>query len=195
MKHTRILLSLAALSFVAACGDSTDPDDGALSASGSMSFSYSGAGNGSYAATGSVPANTSAQTTTDWATGYRDVSDNSFTVISIRPGSGGLFDQVLMYIPRLTPGSVTVSSSCNPDTTNCAELIFLVGTNASGSQFQFLCGLETGTLTISTMNSTRSTGTFSGTGSCFSGAGAQSGFSVTNGSFDVAFVSDIPGGI
>ena len=107
MKHTRILLAASALALLGACSDSTDPDGGTLAASGSMSFSFTGAGNGTYSASGVVPANQNAQVTTDWATGFRDVSENSFVLISVQPTSGGVFNQVLINIPRLTTGSAT----------------------------------------------------------------------------------------
>ena len=160
-----------------------------------MSFSFTGAGNGTYSASGVVPANQNAQVTTDWATGFRDVSENSFVLISVQPTSGGVFNQVLINIPRLTTGSATVDVNCDSSTDNCAELAFLVGTNATGSTFQFLCGLETGTLTISTMTNTRATGTFSGTGTCFDDEANETSFAVSNGNFDVAFVSTIPGNL
>ena len=186
MKHNRVLAA-GLFALLASCSDSNDPDN--LIAAGTVEFSYSGAPGGTYDVTGAVPINQSQLFTTSWAAGARDDDFDFIDVVSVRARSGGLFDEVVISIPRLTVGSSTVNSNC---TSNCAEMSFTIGTTTSSSvTFEHFCTLESGTITIATINSERTTGTFSGIGTCTDEDLNDSNFAVTGGSFDVALASNV----
>jgi hypothetical protein len=186
VKHTRVLAA-GLFALLASCSDSNDPDN--LTASGTVEFSYSGAPGGTYDVTGAPPISQSQLFTTSWSAGVRDDDADFLEIVSVRARGGGLFDEVFIAIPRVTAGNATVSTSCSTD---CAELAFTIGTtNSSNITFEHFCVLESGTLTISTINNERATGTFSGIGLCTDEDLNESNFAVTGGSFDVALASNV----
>jgi hypothetical protein len=186
VKHTRVLAA-GLFALLASCSDSNDPDN--LIASGTVEFSYSGAPGGTYDVTGAVPISQSQAFTTSWAAGARDDDNDVLDVVSVRARGSGLFDDVFISIPRVTPGNVTVSSSCTAE--YCAEMAFTIGASTSSAvDFEHFCELESGTLTITSISSTRATGTFSGIGVCFDDQINESNFAVSGGSFDVALTSN-----
>lgn len=186
MKHTRALAA-GLFALLASCSDSNDPDS--LIAAGTVEFSYSGAPGGTWDVTGAVPLNQSQFFTTSWSAGARDDGNDVLEVFSMRGRSGGLYDEVYIAIPRLTPGNATVNASCSVD---CAELAFTIGASTSvAGSFEHFCVLEAGTLTISSINSERASGTFSGIGVCTDASLNDSNFAVTGGSFDVALASNV----
>lgn len=120
--------------------------------------------------------------------GFRDDAETALIVSANLPKSGNLHDQVVILIPRLDPGSSTVSVSCDPEVDTCADLLFEIGLSGNEQTFDRFCFLESGTLTISTISTisaTRATGSFSGNGQCLTQSNSLSSFSVSGGTFDV----------
>jgi hypothetical protein len=191
VQRTRILI-VAGLSLLAACKDSTSPNT--IGASGSVSFTYAGGNSGSYSASGGITSTTTPDFTRNWAAGARDQATTSIAIASVQAQANNTHDTFIMVIPRQTAGNATVSVNCTETaTTTCAALLVSFGeSNTNDQVFQRACGLDSGTLTITSISSTRVSGTFSGTGTCFTSTGGTSSFTVTNGSFDVALVTDVP---
>ena len=187
---------LAALSLLAACGsDGPTSVNGAIS--GSVAFTYTGGGGGSYNATGSIASSASDATAraTTWSAGYTDATDNSTNIVSNLATSATLSNMAVIVINRRTVGSSTINTTCQPTTTTtCSFLALIIGQNASGSTFAFSCTLDAGTVAIASISATKVTGTFSGTGTCINGTTfASTTFVVTNGTFDVPLLTDVPG--
>ncbi|HXG70972.1 MAG TPA: hypothetical protein VNJ04_10230 [Gemmatimonadaceae bacterium] len=184
LKHLLVGLGVA---LVACGGDTTAPDN--LATSGSLSFSFSGGTAGSYSATGLPPTNgTGALGTSPWAAGVRDDAKQAILVLGTVPKTSTTWDLAVVGITRLTVGSNTINSSCTAAL--CTGVTVAFGANQASSSFTLLCPLTTGTVTISSVSSTRATGTFSGSGSCITMSGSSSAFTVTGGTFDVPLVAD-----
>jgi hypothetical protein len=182
--HRRYFLLAGALALVASCGDS---GTGSNNLSGSLSFTYSGAISGSFSASGTLPVVTSLDTQ-QWAVGLRDDSQGEVIVEASKPRTSTSHDVVVLFITRTTVGSSSVD--CGQNT--CADLFFDFDADNSTGDAQQSCFLTSGTLAISTITTSRVTGTFSGTGACFDVGGGSASFTVNSGTFDVALVQDIP---
>lgn len=196
MKH-RSLGVLAILAFGASCSDG--PSEPTLNAAGTMAFSYNGGTlvtAGSYSANGGLPTSQTTQATQQWAAGFRDTeNNNNIGVVASVPRANNRFDMAMLVFDRSTSGSSTIDVNCPTD--NCAALIVMYNISESSTATgEVMCGLETGTMTLTTVSATRATGSFSGTGSCISldDFTTESTFTVTNGTFDVPLISDVPGG-
>ena len=192
-----VLYVAAVAAFVAGCGDGgTDPQ---LSASGSVSFSYNGgslAPAGSYSASGGMPLSEAEQTTRAWAAGVRDTENqNNIGVVASVPKANNRFDLVVLAFDRSTAGNSTIDLE-NCTEVDCAAMVAFYNVSESqNATGEVLCGLETGTMTLTSVSSTRATGTFSGTGSCSSfDSELTTVYTVTNGTFDVPLLSNVPGG-
>jgi hypothetical protein len=167
---------LGALLIVAtSCSDSTGPD----AFGGSLSFSYSGATSGTFNASGSILAEDPLAST--WAVGTRDEENEILTVAANFARSSNSFDDIVIDLPQLTTGTVTVA--------NGATIVMTFARNASGTTAAWDCALTSGSVTVTSLSGTRGRGSFAGTGSCFPPTGAPVAFTVTNGSFDVSLVS------
>jgi len=177
-----VLISAVSL-FAGACGD-----NGPSSLSGSLAFGYSGGVTGNFSASGAIPL-TGLETAT-WAAGERDAANQVLDVVASAPRNSTSHDLVGVSIARLTVGSSTITT-CNSNV--CTGMTLIVSASNTTSGYDTACYLTTGTVTISSISSTRATGTFSGTGECqaLSGGGPSS-FTVTGGTFDVALASGIP---
>jgi hypothetical protein len=187
MRSKNALLAASLALLIGCSSDAVSPS----ALSGTLAFSYSGGSSGTFSATGALSAGTSA---TGYAVGGRDQTNTGTVVLASFPRTATTSDIVSLFIPRLTSGSSTVDVACV--TTTCAGLSVTFGSaNAGGGSFVQLCFLTTGTLTITTISSSRATGTFSGTGDCFSqtALGTTSAFTVTGGTFDVAIVPLLTG--
>jgi hypothetical protein len=174
---------------LAGCGgdDPTSP----LSVSGSMSFTYTGAGAASatlFSASG-APDLTSpdGNGTTPWATGNVYTTSGYTDITASLPKTSSTWDNAAVTINRTTTGTNNISASCVSGS-NCTGVSISFGTTASGG-YAFVCSLSSGTVTISSISSSNATGTFSGTGNCFSSGGVQSSFTLTNGTFNVGLTS------
>ena len=188
----RSIVALLALAVTASCGDGgTDPGD--LAASGTVAFSYNGGSllaAGSYSATGGMPLTSNDIESHTWAAGYRDPDENNNLAVMGSVSRSSRYDWALMYFDRSTAGTSTIDIDCTANA--CAGMVFWYNqSDGSATAGEVYCGLETGTMTIATISNTRATGTFSGTGTCFTlDAVTESSFTVTNGTFDVPIVTD-----
>ena len=161
----------------------------------STSNTYTGGGGGNYSASGPVTASSFAAGAyaATWGTGWTDATDNSLNVRANIPKSSGTSDFLIVMALRTTVGSTTIVSTCvQTSTVSCNTVGLFIAQTGGGTTYSFYCRLEAGTITIATIASTHATGTFSGTGTCFNFANAQSSFTVTNGAFDVPFLSPAP---
>lgn len=190
MKHARVLFA-AAFALVASCSDS-EPDG--FGASGTVTFSLSGVPGGPWNVSGRPPVSQSQAFTTNWSAGLRDDSDGAITVVSVRAQSGGLADNLFMTIPRLTAGSEEIDlNACDSTTEVCAEFGFLLGWDPDTfDEFDYSCELTAGTLTISSISSTRASGSFSGIGTCTDANLDDFDISVNSGTFDVGIAGSSP---
>jgi len=182
MRH--VLVS-AALFSALSCSDSSGPG-----IHGSLAFTYTGAGGGTFSASGDAPAfGAPPPPGTSWVGGY--VQANQSFVGGSTPRSGVLIDLAIVRVERTTPGSESIDPACNIDgSAPCTGMNFYLNFNGDGDTGDFFCGLTSGTIVLTAVSSSRAKGTFSGSGSCFDGTGGgPSVFSVSNGSFDVALVA------
>lgn len=179
---------LAALALaVASCSDSSTEPTGLT---GSLSFTYGStlATGTSYSASGALPTSETNQATQEWAAGFRDDQENQIGVVASRPRTGGQFDLALLSIERVTPGTSTINvNTCDVD---CTDLVVIFNTNQSGTSSQEVyCFLETGSVTVASVSSSRISGTFSGSGTCGTVQGTEAAFTVSNGSFNAPIIS------
>jgi hypothetical protein len=167
------------------CSDSSGPET-----RGSLAFTYTGAGGGSFAASGNPPAFTApAPNETSWAGGYVEAGETHLGASN--PRSGGLIDLAVLRLERTTPGSGDIDVACNIDgSAPCTGMTLFLNFNGNGDTGDFFCALTSGTIVLTELSSSRAKGTFSGNGDCIDGTGgAPSPFSVSNGAFDVALVA------
>lgn len=186
---------VAALTVLSACGgdSATDVINGAVS--GSLSFNYTGGGGGSYSATGAITtaALSSTPYTTTWAMGFKDATDNSTNVAANIPKTSTTSDLAVISVKGQATGTFNVDANCTSSgASTCNEVSLLVGQSSSGQSFSYICSLTTGSITISALSSTTATGSFSGSGTCFSSTLGTSTWVVTNGAFNVPLLADVP---
>jgi hypothetical protein len=185
---------IACLSLLSACG--SDSPTGPTAISGTVTFSFTGGGGGSYNATGGIlptASDASAQATT-WSTGWSDNTDNSINIASNVKTSSTLSNFFGIVINRQTVGTANINPNCvSTNTTSCTDVILFIDFDANGNT-NFVCALDAGSVTIATITASRATGTFSGTGTCVNNSSASSAFAITNGSFDVPLQA-VPTGI
>lgn len=180
----RVLAGLA-LAGLLACSDSTEPSGG-----NSVTFTYTGAGNGTFSASGAAPSLTAPPPSgTSWAMGFMEGSETF--VWGSTPRSGDLINLALVRLELTTVGSVSIDPACNIDGgTPCTGMEFYLNFNGDGDTGDFFCGLTSGTIALTEVSVSRVKGTFSGTGECISGTGgAGTAFVVSDGAFDVALVA------
>lgn len=172
---------------LAAC--SGDTITGPNGESGSLSFSFTGAGGASsFNAAGAVP--TGASTgygASPWAIGSKDNANQIFDVLAAGPKTSTTWDIASVTIARLTVGS----SAINCASEMCTGVAVLFGSAPGNNSYAFQCVLTTGTVTLAIISATRAVGTFSGSGQCIATSGATTPFAVANGAFDVGFSSGI----
>jgi hypothetical protein len=167
------------------CSDSSGPTN-----MGTLTFTYTGAGGGTYSASGPAPAaDGNPPTATSWAVGGVNAANAHATVGGSTPRTAGLIDFAVLTFDRATVGSVEIDPGCNWDDDVCAAMILFLNFQSNGDQADFYCGLTAGTLVITEISGGRIKGTFSGTGECSDGVNAPTAFTVTNGTFDVAVVA------
>ena len=194
MSHRRLAV-LASLSVLMACGSDSGTNPITAVTSGSVSFSYTGGGGGSYNASGGISSATLAATpfTTTWAAGYKDATDNSTNIASNIPRTGTTSDLVVITIKGQTASTGTIAVGCVPTSTvACNSVSLLIGQSSSGATFSNICSLESGSITLASISSTNATGSFSGSGTCVSSAGATSAWVVLNGAFNVPLLPNVP---
>ena len=117
--------------------------------------------------------------------GIRDETEGSFGIAAVVPSDKPKYHLAAFSVPRLTPGSETVDLVNCSSTTSCPALVVIFGVNDDTGESDYICGLESGTLVLSTITENRATGTFSGTGTCLDNVQTETAFTVTGGSFSV----------
>src|SRR5579862_230164 len=171
-----------------ACGGSTGPTTAQLS--GSLSFSYAGASSattGNFSASGTAPSNNDTFGSSSWARASDSASD--FLAIASVPGAASTWNFVILAASPATVGSSPISATSCGGSTPCGGFGFYIGaTSTDLVTYTYACFLTSGTITIASINSTRATGSFGGTGLCSTQAGASSAVTVASGAFDVGVV-------
>jgi hypothetical protein len=189
-----------ACGIVAACGgdDPTEP----TGVSGSMAFSYQGAGSTNattFNASGAIPLSVGGETnsnnlgTSAWAAGAFSTTQNYAVVGGVIPKTSNTWDVAQVIVNRSTVGTNQISVDCSdPEVTTCTGVFLMTGLNPNGDSLASICYLTTGSVTISAISTANITGTFSGTGTCYNGlTAAESPFTVTNGTFNVGVTSQL----
>lgn len=181
-------IALLAVLAAVACSDTSGPD---TAASGSVSFSYTGAQSGTFNVTGAVSSISAPSNTQPWAIGIRDQATSSIGVVGNRPQSQGLYDVVVISANRLAAGTASIDANCDPNVNPSCDGVAVIF-NATGGQTastMLVCVLASGTVTLASVSSTRATGSFSGAGTCVDKNSVTTGFTVSDGTFDVALTS------
>jgi hypothetical protein len=184
-------LPLTLAVFLAACpGDSTSPGD---TASFSFNYSGSGVGTGAFSASGTMPASASSLANHDAAGSARNPAHDSYDVVAVHARGSDKYDIAGIQTGRLTVGSTDLDAGCDPQTSNCAEVLFIKNGGFGAVTADQICALASGTVTISEVTATRLKGSFAGLGVCTDDQGQNpTSITVTSGSFDVAITSEIP---
>lgn len=183
----RIRILFPSLALLAACGG--DGPTTVTAFDGALSFTYTGGNAGTFSASGSLPTSASGQATASWAAAQASAT-SEMAVVAFTPRNATTHDEVGIFIQRNTVGTETVNSSCS---FNCNGLDIVIGVANGGSTFTATCFLTAGSIAITEKSATRMKGTFSGTGMCMTSAGASQGaWTVTNGTFDVPILDDVP---
>jgi hypothetical protein len=189
--NSRRLLIVTSLSLLAGCG--SDKAGGPTGLAGQLTFNYSGALSGTFNVTGQMPASQSQMETTSWATGEIIASgaDAGTYIIAATPRTASTHDFLYIQANRTNAGTATIDfDNCTVDP--CSTVFVIFGfQNGTGTGYLQDCYLQTGTITITEVTSTRVKGTFSGAGLCFSSTGTQTAWTVTNGTFDVALTPGV----
>jgi hypothetical protein len=182
---TRLLTALAAATLaLAGCKDSTGSKD---IASGSLAFSYTGARSGTYSASGAIHPTASGFTKQPFASGVKltNGGQNFVGIISYVPVTASTGHEVIIIFPSTAAGqNVPLSDNCV--TSDCPLAIVAFETDPdlqedNSDPFFFTAG----TLHVTSVSSTRITGTFSGVAEDFDGTRT---ITITGGSFDVPLV-------
>jgi hypothetical protein len=189
--HIKRYLPLSLLAFLAACpGDSTSPGD---SSAFSFNYSGSGVGTGAFSASGVMPASASSLNNQDAAGAAQNPDFDSYEVLAVHARGSDAYDIAGIQTGRLTVGSTDLDAGCNPQTTNCAEIVFAKNGHFVSATLDQICVLATGTVTVTEVTATRLKGNFAGVGGCVDDQGQNpTTITVTSGSFDVAIASQIP---
>lgn len=180
--------TFACLILAGGCKDSTGPGEG----SGGLSFRFSGASTGAFAAAGDVPTRASADIPPQFAAAVRDTANGEPLIVLLgwQPTGGGHGHFVEMDLAESKSGeTLSMSDLCLLHQTLAGCALALVGidwdvqstTGVGGDSFYF----DAGSLTVASVSRTGIRGTFSGH--------AVDGFTghsitITDGSFDVPFV-------
>ena len=186
MNH-RLRILLPSLALLASCGG--DGPTTIVAFDGALTFTYSGGNSGTFNASGSLPTSASGQATASWAAAQATAT-TEMVIAASTPRSATTHDLVGIFIQRNTVGTETVNSSCS---FNCNGLDITIGAANSGSTFTSTCYLTSGSIAITEKSATRMKGTFSGAGQCMTSTGSSQGaWTVTNGTFDVPIVPEVP---
>lgn len=157
-----------------------------------VTFTFAGAGGGTFSAAGELPGSGSGLADRDWAVGFRDAQNAGYAIQALHARGGGRYDAVILFITRTTVGSTTIAVGCNPQTEVCDMVYFGVNLSEADNNFNFICMLTSGSIAIGGTTDTRIRGTFSGAGVCGTPSGGSGTISISNGTFDVPLVTTTP---
>lgn len=190
--HIRRLIAAASVLALTACGDDNGPTT-ITGLNGALSFTYTGAGGGTFNVSGQMPTIQANLGNNDWAAGHRDTPHSGFGVAGARTRGGGRYDLMGLFIHRLTVGTATIDPNCDSETTNCSVAVLIINHSEADENFDFICFLGTGSLAVTEISDSRIKGTFAGSGSCFNPSfSSESDFTVSGGTFDVPLVTSLP---
>jgi len=179
---------------LAACNDSSTAP---TTVNGSLSFNYTGAGASAattFSANGDVPTSVvNGFGSNSWAAAEVDAANVETDVVAFVPKSSSTWDEAVITVNRTSIGSSTISSSCA--TSNCPSVTIIFGVSQAQSTYTYLCELTNGSVNISSISSSRVTGSFSGTGTCTNSLNVVSNFTVTSGIFDAGVTTQAIGGV
>jgi hypothetical protein len=185
LRRTMAFVALALLG----CGDSTGPSG----LNGTVTFTFTGAGGGTFTVTGSAPQGSEPPLNANMTAASQDVEGNQTVVIAFKSTGGENGDVLIIGINRTTVGSDPIAEDCDPEATACSGLVFFP--NFNGESLLWACALLDGTVAITEVTSSRVKGTFSGTGECYDeGTDDLEPFTITNGTFNVAMTADVLAG-
>jgi hypothetical protein len=186
----RALVALSAIA-LAGCGDSTEPD------ASTLSFTYTGAGSASatnFSVSGIIPPNLSQMNslgTTAWAAGGVEPTFNYSSIFGVSPVNSTTWDITGIGVTRKTVGTSPIDPNCDSEATDCTGVFLFLGFETDGDNFEWICGLTSGSVTITSISDTRMAGTFSGSGVCTDVNFVDTPFAITNGKFDVLLSSQL----
>lgn len=189
MKNTSALFLVLAAGLVG-CSDSTGP--GTVGESGSVTFTYTGAGASSatsYNATGAIPVNVvTGFGSSAWAAG--GIGTNEVDILAVVPKGGNRWDVTSIVIGRTSIGTSTIDFSCSAN--NCTRIDVLFGSNQNETNYTESCQITTGSVTITAITASTISGNFSGSGTCNNAAtGNDTPFTITNGAFSVGVTTQL----
>lgn len=163
-------------------------------ASGSLSFSYTGAGATaatSFSASGAIPSNIdNGLGSGSWAAGSVSPTTNYVEIGAAIPKTSTTWDITVVQIARKTVGTSSISGTCE-DEEECTGVFVIFNQGQTDNSFTHYCYLETGSVTISAISSSNISGTFTGSGFCYAPTGTETPFTVTNGSFNVGVTTQL----
>lgn len=187
--NTRIFIKAAlagAVTLLAACNDSTGPDQSPDPNAGSLGFSYSGARVGSYHASGVFQrAGGGPFVKQPFATGIRNQApgQQEMVLLSYTPVSAATGNMLLFIIPNVAgTGSYALHTDCTDDRDCPFAGVFFDTDPAVEEDGSEAFVFTAGTLNVTSASGGHLRGTFSGTASTLAGDAV---ITVTNGTFDV----------
>ena len=162
-------------------------DDSPPNRAGTVTFTYTGAPRSPFAVTGAMPIGEEQAENSSWAVGLKDPTQGTlvFGQRVVGNASGGT-DILFLGVDLSTTGTSTITGESDCDNAVCAGMALFVDEG-------FLCGLNTGAVTVTEVSSLRMKGEFNGTGICENFAASTTDtteFTVTAGTFDVHLQTD-----
>ncbi|HEY0021559.1 MAG TPA: hypothetical protein VGB24_01585 [Longimicrobium sp.] len=195
----RAAASLLALALLAGCGDAPFVPTETIEA-GSMTFEYSGAVAGSFAADGAPEVDQKARPRPGtWAVaGESHFSAEKVIITGYSSNAQGQPVLMAFSVPRVT-GPATIDIDTNCVTPECSSLLLLVGSDPRDPHgtSALTCDMQRGTLQVTSAGADRMAGTFSGEGFCVANVRTDPfiRFTVRDGTFDVDVVEGLRIGV
>ncbi len=183
--HVTRIIAATSVVLLTSCKSASAP----VNPIGSFMLTYAGANSGNWSANGAFSETPLTRQTNAWAAS--DLGTNTVFTNSMVPRNATSHDFALLTIRRRTVGTETLTAGCSG---TCSRLYIMFGapnSGTAGALFMMECTMTVGTITISSISSTRVSGTFSGTGTCTPGMQAGGSFTVTNGTFDTAILPNV----
>jgi len=188
--HINRLLGITCIAALVGCSDSTGPNNNGAGVG--FNFTGSATGSGTFSASGTMASSSANLNNQSAAAAAQNADFDSFDVLGVKARGSSRYDLALVQTARLTPGTTDIDQNCDSSTTNCAGFGFLTNVNFTTQDFDLVCGLVDGSITVTEVTNDRVKGTFSGSGICIDQATNISTFTTTNGNFDTPIVADLP---
>jgi hypothetical protein len=186
---------LFAVTFAAACSDKDPAGPEASFPSGSVSFSYSldEVSAGTFSASGALRQRSANEI--DHATfAAAALSGRELGVMAFKAGANNRGDMFILAASNVTgPRTIQINDECLDGTNSaCAGVVLLTNTSlANGDdEYDHMCFLASGSITISSIANKRAQGTFSGEGVCLNSEDVIE-FTVSGGTFDAPVIDGL----